>query len=39
MKAVLLLEDGTYFSGEGFGKSGETAGEIVFNTSMTGIRK
>lgn len=39
MKAVLLLEDGTYFSGEGFGKSGETAGEIVFNTSMTGYQE
>lgn len=39
MKAVLLLEDGTYFSGESFGKSGETAGEIVFNTSMTGYQE
>ncbi len=39
MKAVLLLEDGTYFSGEGFGKSGETAGEIVFNTCMTGYQE
>ncbi|PYG88186.1 carbamoyl-phosphate synthase small subunit [Ruminiclostridium sufflavum DSM 19573] len=39
MKAVLLLEDGTYFSGEGFGKNGETAGEIVFNTSMTGYQE
>lgn len=39
MKAVLLLEDGKYFSGEGFGKSGETAGEIVFNTSMTGYQE
>ncbi len=39
MKAVLLLEDGTYFSGEGFGKSGETSGEIVFNTCMTGYQE
>ena len=39
MKAVLLLEDGKYFSGEGFGKVGETAGEIVFNTSMTGYQE
>lgn len=39
MKAVLLLEDGKYFSGEGFGKTGETAGEIVFNTSMTGYQE
>lgn len=39
MKAVLLLEDGTYFSGEGFGKSGETAGEIVFNTCMSGYQE
>lgn len=39
MKAVLLLEDGRYFSGEGFGKTGETAGEIVFNTCMTGYQE
>jgi carbamoyl-phosphate synthase small subunit len=39
MKSVLVLEDGTYFSGEAFGKSGETFGEIVFNTCMTGYQE
>lgn len=39
MKSVLVLEDGTYFSGEAFGKTGETAGEIVFNTCMTGYQE
>ena len=39
MKSVLVLEDGTYFSGEGFGKSGETFGEVVFNTCMTGYQE
>ncbi|HHV28484.1 MAG TPA: glutamine-hydrolyzing carbamoyl-phosphate synthase small subunit [Clostridium sp.] len=39
MKSVLLLEDGTYFTGEAFGKAGETVGEIVFNTCMTGYQE
>lgn len=39
MKSVLVLEDGTYFPGEGFGQKGETAGEVVFNTSMTGYQE
>jgi carbamoyl-phosphate synthase small subunit len=39
MKSVLVLEDGTYFPGEAFGQSGETAGEAVFNTSMTGYQE
>lgn len=39
MKSVLVLEDGTYFPGEGFGQRGETAGEVVFNTSMTGYQE
>ncbi len=39
MKSVLVLEDGTYFPGEGFGQSGETAGEVVFNTCMTGYQE
>lgn len=39
MKSVLVLEDGTYFPGEGFGKKGETAGEVVFNTCMTGYQE
>ncbi|MDD1719226.1 MAG: glutamine-hydrolyzing carbamoyl-phosphate synthase small subunit [Methanoregulaceae archaeon] len=36
MKAVLGLEDGTFVTGEGFGVEGETAGELVFSTQMTG---
>lgn len=39
MKSVLVLEDGTYFSGEGFGQKGETVGEVVFNTCMTGYQE
>ncbi len=39
MKAVLVLEDGTYFTGEAFGKHGETYGEVVFNTCMTGYQE
>jgi carbamoyl-phosphate synthase small subunit len=31
-----VLEDGTEFSGEGFGASAVVAGEVVFNTGMTG---
>lgn len=36
MKAFLILEDGTVFSGTGIGSSKEIISEIVFNTSMTG---
>lgn len=36
MKAYLILEDGTVFTGESFGATGEVISEIVFNTSMTG---
>jgi carbamoyl-phosphate synthase small subunit len=39
MKSVLVLEDGTYFAGEAFGKPGETVGEVVFNTCMTGYQE
>jgi len=39
MKSVLVLEDGTYFTGEGFGSKGETSGEVVFNTCMTGYQE
>lgn len=39
MKAVLVLEDGTIFEGEGFGKSAEAIGEVVFNTSITGYQE
>lgn len=39
MRAVLYLEDGTSFYGEGFGAEGEITGEVVFNTSMTGYQE
>lgn len=39
MKSVLVLEDGTYFPGEAFGQKGETTGEVVFNTCMTGYQE
>lgn len=35
-KAVLILEDGTRYEGKIFGHEGATAGEVVFNTAMTG---
>jgi len=35
--AKLILEDGTEFSGWAFGKSKSAAGEIIFNTGMSGI--
>jgi len=37
--AVLLLEDGTAFGGTAFGADGETFGEMVFNTGMTGYQE
>jgi carbamoyl-phosphate synthase small subunit len=37
--AVLVLEDGTTFHGTGFGAEGETFGEMVFNTGMTGYQE
>lgn len=39
MKAVLALEDGTWFAGRAVGAAGVTAGEVVFNTSMTGYQE
>lgn len=39
MRAILALEDGTYFEGESFGATGESSGEMVFNTSMTGYQE
>jgi carbamoyl-phosphate synthase small subunit len=40
MKAKLVLENGAVFDGEAFGDtSGETSGEVVFNTSMTGYQE
>lgn len=38
-KAVLVLEDGRTFHGVSFGAVGETFGEMVFNTSMTGYQE
>jgi carbamoyl-phosphate synthase small subunit len=36
VRAVLALEDGNYFEGEGFGAVGRVEGEGGFNTSLTG---
>jgi carbamoyl-phosphate synthase small subunit len=38
-RAILALADGTTFEGEGFGAGGESSGEVVFNTSMTGYQE
>ena len=38
-KALLVLRDGLVFEGRSFGAPGETAGEVVFNTSMTGYQE
>jgi carbamoyl-phosphate synthase small subunit len=37
--AKLALEDGTVYTGRAFGAVGETSGEVVFNTSMTGYQE
>src|ERR1700730_15826995 len=37
--AVLVLADGTVFEGHGFGASGHAAGEVCFNTAMTGYQE
>jgi carbamoyl-phosphate synthase small subunit len=39
IKALLVLADGMVFEGTGFGAEGETIGEVVFNTSMTGYQE
>ncbi|MBE0500637.1 MAG: glutamine-hydrolyzing carbamoyl-phosphate synthase small subunit [Desulfuromonadales bacterium] len=39
MKAILALADGTLLSGKALGAIGETIGEVVFNTSMTGYQE
>jgi carbamoyl-phosphate synthase small subunit len=39
MNAVLALENGLAFAGEAAGALGEAAGEVVFNTSMTGYQE
>jgi len=38
-QAVLALEDGSIFRGLGIGASGESVGEVVFNTAMTGYQE
>ena len=37
--ACLALADGTVFYGQGFGATGETVAELVFNTAMTGYQE
>ncbi len=39
MNAILALEDGTWYAGVSAGAPGETTGEVVFNTSMTGYQE
>jgi carbamoyl-phosphate synthase small subunit len=38
-EAILVLEDGTTFHGEAYGAVGETFGEAVFTTGMTGYQE
>ena len=38
-QALLALEDGTLFWGVSLGTEGETTGEVVFNTSLTGYQE
>ena len=37
--ALLVLEDGRTFTGRSYGATGETFGEAVFNTGMTGYQE
>ncbi len=39
MQAILALEDGRIFRGDGYGAKGECSGEVVFNTSLTGYQE
>jgi hypothetical protein len=39
LPALLALADGSLFHGTSIGADGLTAGEVVFNTAMTGSRK
>ena len=39
VEAILALEDGTWYRGTAAGAGGETGGEVVFNTSMTGYQE
>jgi carbamoyl-phosphate synthase small subunit len=38
-RALLALEDGTVFEGIAFGHAGETTGEVVFNTALSGYQE
>ncbi|MFC1606424.1 glutamine-hydrolyzing carbamoyl-phosphate synthase small subunit [Candidatus Latescibacterota bacterium] len=38
-KAILALENGKVFEGYNFGADGESVGEVVFNTGMTGYQE
>ncbi|MCB1761029.1 MAG: glutamine-hydrolyzing carbamoyl-phosphate synthase small subunit [Gammaproteobacteria bacterium] len=37
--ALLVLEDGSLFRGESIGADGQTVGEVVFNTALTGYQE
>ncbi len=39
MPAILVLEDGTHYTGQAWGAIGETVGEAVFSTGMTGYQE
>ncbi|WP_029894428.1 glutamine-hydrolyzing carbamoyl-phosphate synthase small subunit [Desulfohalovibrio reitneri] len=39
MEAILALEDGTWFRGRSFTGEGETSGEAIFNTGMSGYQE
>lgn len=39
MKAILALADGRIFEGKSFGATGESTGEVVFNTAMSGYQE
>ena len=39
MKATLALENGIWYEGDAAGAPGETGGEVVFNTSLTGYQE
>ncbi len=39
MKATLALENGLWYEGDAAGAAGETGGEVVFNTSLTGYQE
>src|SRR5215204_7234824 len=39
MNAILALEDGSIYRGQGFGAVASACGEVCFNTSMTGYQE